>query len=111
MNKLTGDTFESNPTLASDLKARGITEIIAVGIQSECCVQSTCLGALAAGFKVSLVRGAHSTYDDGNKTAIEIEGEVEDRIVLNGGRILDMPEVISFWRGAEGGMSVDGAEF
>ncbi|KAK3320279.1 Isochorismatase-like protein [Cercophora scortea] len=82
--KTTRDTFESNPALAAQLKALGITDIIAFGIQSECCVESTCSGALVAGFGVTLLKGAHSTYDDEGKSAVEIEREVEGRLAEKG---------------------------
>ncbi|KAM7219747.1 putative isochorismatase hydrolase [Rhypophila decipiens] len=102
VGKDTRDTFESNPKLADELKARGISEIVACGIQSECCVQSTCLGALAAGFKVTLLRGAHSTYDIGDKPAVDFEREVEALIVENGGRVMDWETVVALWdRGSE----------
>ncbi|KAM7183013.1 putative isochorismatase hydrolase [Rhypophila sp. PSN 637] len=102
VGKDTRDTFESNHDLADELKARGISEIVACGIQSECCVQSTCLGALAAGFKVTLLRGAHSTYDIGDKPAVDVEREVEALVVDNGGRVLDCVSLIAFWdRGSE----------
>lgn len=61
--KTTRDTFESNPDLAQRLRDLKIDRIVAFGIQSECCVLSTCRGALAAGFDVTLLSGAHSTYD------------------------------------------------
>lgn len=83
-----GDTFESNPQLADQLKAEGVEEIVAFGIQSECCVQSTCEGALAAGFKVVLLRGAHSTYDMGSRKAEEIEREVEEKLRKQGAEII-----------------------
>jgi len=72
-----GDTFESNPSLAAQLKSSGIDTIVAFGIQSECCVLSTCRGALAAGFKVILLQGAHSTYDYDDKASREVEIDVE----------------------------------
>ncbi|KAI4923535.1 hypothetical protein J4E85_008574 [Alternaria conjuncta] len=71
------DTFSSNPSLASQLKKSGVDTIVAFGIQSECCVLSTCRGALAAGFKVILLQGAHSTYDYDNKSARDVEVDVE----------------------------------
>jgi len=74
---LLGDAFSSNPQLASQLKNSNIDTIVAFGIQSECCVLSTCRGALAAGFKVILLQGAHSTYDYNDKTAREFEIDVE----------------------------------
>lgn len=72
-----GDTFSSNPSLAAQLKNAGVDTIVAFGIQSECCVLSTCRGALAAGFKVVLLEGAHSTYDVDGKPAKEVEIDVE----------------------------------
>lgn len=84
----TGNTFESNQQLADQLKAEGIEEIVAFGIQSECCVQSTCEGALAAGFKVVLLQGAHSTYDMGSRKAEEIEREVEEKLRKEGASII-----------------------
>jgi nicotinamidase-related amidase len=83
-----GDTFESNPKLASQLKMEGVDTIAAFGIQSECCVRSTCLGALAAGFKVILLQGAHSTYDANGKRAEELEKHVEEELRANGATIV-----------------------
>jgi nicotinamidase-related amidase len=60
---------------------------VAFGIQSECCVQSTCEGALAAGFKVVLLQGAHSTYNIGSRKAEEIEREVEEKLRKEGAEI------------------------
>ena len=60
---------------------------MAFGIQSECCVQSTCEGALAAGFKVKLLQGAHSTYNIGSQKAEEIEREVEEKLRKEGAEI------------------------
>lgn len=91
-----GDTFESNPNLAAELKERNVGTIVAFGIQSECCVLSTCRGALAAGFSVVVLKGAHSTYDIGEKTALEIEAEVEDMLEKEGARVLRYEEWVDF---------------
>lgn len=72
-------------------------EIIAFGIQSECCVESTCSGAIAAGFEVTLLAGAHSTYDDGGKGAVEIEREVEERLRGKGVTLVDWEEAVAGW--------------
>jgi nicotinamidase-related amidase len=85
----TGDTFVPNPGLADELRARDVGTIVAFGIQSECCVLSTSLGALAEGFEVALLSGAHSTYDNDGKTAVLIEREVEDMLESQGARIVD----------------------
>ncbi|KAL2135122.1 hypothetical protein VTI74DRAFT_9715 [Chaetomium olivicolor] len=95
--KWTRDTFESNPGLAAELRKMGIQEIIAFGIQSECCVESTCKGALAAGFNVTLLSGAHSTYDVGETTAVEIEREVEERLRGKGAKIVPWDEAVGLW--------------
>lgn len=94
-NRNIGDTFESNPNLAAELRERDVGTIVAFGIQSECCVLSTCRGALAAGFKVVLLSGAHSTYDSPLKTALEIEKEVEDVLAKEGARILRYEEWVN----------------
>ncbi|KAK4233182.1 Isochorismatase-like protein [Achaetomium macrosporum] len=103
--KRTRDTFKSNPSLASELKEQhGIQEIVAFGIQSECCVEATCEGALAAGFRVTLLSGAHSTYDDiqgrdggMGKAAVEIEREVEERLKGKGARVVAWEGVVGEW--------------
>ena len=87
-----GDAFTSNPDLAADLRSRGVDTIVAFGIQSECCVLSTCRGALAAGFRVVLLRGAHSTYDAGGKSAGEIERDVEAMLGADGAEVLEWEE-------------------
>jgi nicotinamidase-related amidase len=51
-------------------------------------VLSTCRGALAAGFNVVLLKGAHSTYDSDGKLAGEIEGEVEFQLEKAGVKIV-----------------------
>jgi len=51
-------------------------------------VLSTCRGALAAGFNVVLLKGAHSTYDIGSKTAQVIEEEVESELAQAGAEIV-----------------------
>jgi nicotinamidase-related amidase len=88
LNDFLGDTFTSNPQLASQLQASGISTIVAFGIQSECCVLSTCLGALAAGFKLILLSGAHSTYSTSDKSSETIERDVESQLARSGAQIV-----------------------
>ena len=95
--KTTRDTFESNPDLAQRLRDLGIGRIVAFGIQSECCVLSTCRGALTASFNVTLLRGAHSTYDVDGKTAVEIEHDVETELQEKGAHIRPWEDVIKSW--------------
>lgn len=84
-----GDTFVSNPHLADELRARGVSKIVTFGIQSECCVLSTSRGALSEKFEVSLLSGAHSTYDTEGKAAELIEREVEDALRKEGAKIVE----------------------
>lgn len=94
---LSGDTFLSNPELASTLSKRGVTQIITLGIQSECCVQATALGGLAAGFQVTILEDAHSTYNASDATAIEIEKEVEELIISRGGKSVPYKAALERW--------------
>lgn len=92
-----GDTFESNHGLAARLKDHGVTYVVTLGIQSEYCVQDTALGALGAGFKVSILEDAHSTYDAGHATALQIEKEVEELIVSRGGNSVPYKTAMRNW--------------
>ncbi|KAF4947000.1 hypothetical protein FSARC_14066 [Fusarium sarcochroum] len=98
------DTFKSNPRLADQLRFEGVEHIVAFGIQSECCVVSTCKGALETGFRVTLLQGAHSTYDTKSKTALQIEQEVEDELKALGASIVSWESTIANWRDT-GGLS------
>ncbi|KAF4468996.1 isochorismatase hydrolase [Fusarium albosuccineum] len=98
VSKNTRDTFKSNPSLAEKLTAQGIKHIAAFGIQSECCVLETCKGALAAGFRVTLLQGAHSTYDAKDKTALQIEKEVEDELEGLGASIVPSETAVPRWK-------------
>ena len=70
---------------------------MAFGIQSDYCVEKTSSGALAAGFQVTVLSGAHSTYDSGGKTAAEIEAEVEGRLREAGARIVKWEDAVVAW--------------
>ncbi|KAJ4057744.1 hypothetical protein NW761_002654 [Fusarium oxysporum] len=91
------DTFKSNPDLAGLLRSKGIQHIIAFGIQSECCVLETCKGALEAGFRVTLLQGAHSTYDTKNKQAVQIEEHVENELKVLGASVTPWQTAIGQW--------------
>ncbi|HEY7175386.1 MAG TPA: isochorismatase family protein, partial [Micromonosporaceae bacterium] len=60
--------------------------VIVVGLQSEYCVRATSLAALKRGHAVTLVSGAHATYDDG-KPAADISADVETELRSAGVRI------------------------
>lgn len=69
------------------LRSEGIGHIVTFGIQSECCVQETSKGALAAGFQVTVLQGAHSTYNTKENSALDIEKAVEDRLRSWGAKV------------------------
>lgn len=71
VNKTSLDVFESNPGLAEALQQMGLQTLEFVGAQSELCVRSSALGAIARGFQVELAPGLHGTYDGGWPGATE----------------------------------------
>ncbi|RSL59264.1 hypothetical protein CEP54_007334 [Fusarium duplospermum] len=98
VSKTTRDTFKSNPGLAEQLKAQGIEHIVAFGIQSDCCVFETSKGALEAGFRLTLLQGAHSTYDSKESTALEIEKSIEDSLRALGAKIVPFEIAVDSWK-------------
>lgn len=58
---------------------------------------STCKGALRAGFKVTILQGAHSTYDMPSKSAEEIERDVEEELRGEGAEILPYVDAMAAW--------------
>jgi nicotinamidase-related amidase len=82
---LLGNMFESNPDLVISLRTQGIEHLVYVGLQTDYCVRASILGAIASGFKASkitLLRGAHSTYDNSStgKSYQEVKADVEKRL-------------------------------
>jgi nicotinamidase-related amidase len=68
--------------------------VVVVGMQSEYCLRSTALGALARTDRVVVVRGAHATYPDGRRAA-EISTAVESELAMAGIKIRT-PSELSF---------------
>ena len=73
---------------------------MAFGIQSECCVEATSKGALDEGLGVTLLQGAHSTYDDGNEKAVDIERTVEGRLSALGAEVVPWENAVAGWKAA-----------
>ena len=63
VRKLHPDAFQDTP-LQSELERRGIRSLVAAGIQTEFCVDTTCRRAYSLGYKVTLAQDAHSTWDN-----------------------------------------------
>ncbi|KAK0736619.1 Isochorismatase-like protein [Apiosordaria backusii] len=96
VDKSVRDAF-SNPSLAKILKQHGVQELVAFGIQSECCVEATCNGAINAGFAVALLSGAHSTYPTPEARPEEIEAQVEARLRARGATVVRWEEAVKAW--------------
>jgi nicotinamidase-related amidase len=73
---------------------------VVFGVQSECCVQETSLSALKAGLGVTLLHGAHSTYDTADCSAEEIEASVEKLLCSRGAQVLDFEAAVRSWKAA-----------
>lgn len=71
---------------------------MAFGVQSDCCVLETSKGALEAGFRLTLLQGAHSTYDSKEATALEIETSIEDSLRALGARIIPFETAVGGWK-------------
>lgn len=71
LRKTATDSFHRTE-LHSLLQARGITNIIICGLQSEFCVDTTTRRALALGYPVVLVSDGHSTIDNKVISAAQI---------------------------------------
>lgn len=76
----------------------GVDKLYIFGVQTEYCIRSTALGALAEGFDTVLLAGAHSTYNRKPKFALQVEREVEDEVRKRGGKIIQWEDVLVRWR-------------
>ena len=63
-------------------------------------MQETCKGALDAGFRVTLLHGAHSTYDIKEKSAKEIEKDVEELLTSLGVSLVGWEDAVKIWKTA-----------
>ena len=71
LRKTATDSFYKTD-LQTILKSHGIQHLVACGLQSEFCVDSTVRGALAHGYPVTLVSDGHSTLDSRVLQAFQI---------------------------------------
>lgn len=63
-------------------------------------MQETCKGALSAGLGVTILRGAHSTYDDKQKPAVDIERGVEEMLQSRGAKVVPWEDAVARWQEA-----------
>jgi nicotinamidase-related amidase len=71
IQKRTPDSFH-HTKLQSELEKWRVKRLGIAGLQTEMCVDTTCRRAFTLGYDVSLVRDAHSTFDSGALTAVQI---------------------------------------
>jgi len=69
--KTTPDSFYETG-LESHLVARGVEGLIVVGNQTDFCVDTTCRRACSLDYKVTLLKDAHSTWDNEHLKAQQI---------------------------------------
>jgi nicotinamidase-related amidase len=79
IQKHTPDSFHET-NLQSELEARHILKLVIAGMQTEMCIDATCRRAHELGYDVTLVKDAHSTFDDGGLTASQIIAQYNDAL-------------------------------
>lgn len=79
--KYTPDSFHKT-SLHKELVTRNITKLVISGLQTECCVDTTCRRAFSLGYETMLVKDGNSTYDIKPLTAPQII-EHHHRIIGN----------------------------
>lgn len=86
------DTFVSNPSLANELAAQGVSRLVVAGMQSNYCVAASSRAGMQHGFEVVLVSGAHATYDEERPAAVISEG-IEAELADEGIRVVPAKDV------------------
>ncbi|MDH5437645.1 MAG: cysteine hydrolase [Candidatus Bathyarchaeota archaeon] len=71
VQKQAPDAFHET-NLHRELESIGIEKLVIAGLQTEYCIDTTCRRAFSLGYKVLLVKDAHSTWDSQSFTAKQI---------------------------------------
>src|SRR3954452_4572117 len=80
--------------LQADLDAAGITRLVACGLQTDFCIDTTCRRAASLGHQVTLVADAHSTSDRDYLSAgkfIEHHNRILGHFSAGAGRVFVVP--------------------
>jgi nicotinamidase-related amidase len=93
-SKNVGDAF-SGPELCAWLAEHGTRNLILTGAQTDECVAATVHGAQERGFAVTVVGDAHSTWDSGSETAVDIIARHNAAFAKAGARIVSAGELIA----------------
>ena len=71
VKKRTPDSF-LDTVLREELGSRNIEDLVLTGLQTECCIDTTCRRAFSLGYDVTLVKDAHGTWDKDDISAARI---------------------------------------
>ncbi|AJY73663.1 cysteine hydrolase family protein [Paenibacillus beijingensis] len=77
IQKYTPDSFHET-NLQHELAGKGIKKLVLTGIQTDLCVNATCRRACTLGYEVIVAKDAHSTWSQGNLSAVEIINQYND---------------------------------
>ncbi len=83
------NAFEQT-TLAAELQARNIDQLVVTGLVTHGCVRATCLGAQKLGYAVTLAADAHSSY---NKDAAGLIEEWNAKLAAQGIAVIPTAEI------------------
>jgi nicotinamidase-related amidase len=86
VRKTAPDSFERTP-LREMLQQKQIDELVVCGLQTDCCVDATVRRSVALGYPVVLVSDAHSTIDQGGRSAAQIVAEHNEALRNLGPRV------------------------
>lgn len=92
--KTTPDALEV-PELAEALTCGRIQQPILIGLQSDCCIEATALGALRRGHQPWVVSDAHHTWPDRGLSAEEIRDQVSARLADAGVALIPLSSLLS----------------
>lgn len=71
IHKTTPDVF-LNTTLQEDLQENNIKRLVIGGIQTADCIDTTCRRAFSLGYKVTLIKDGHTTFDSQHLKAEQV---------------------------------------
>ena len=92
IDKTTPDSFHDTD-LQAELETRGVKRLVLTGIQSDLCVDTTCRRAFSLGYKVTLVKDAHSTWNSRTLSAQQIIDHHND-LLRSFAQVQDLDDVI-----------------
>jgi nicotinamidase-related amidase len=83
------------PSLVQALTQRGVRQPILVGLQSDCCIEGTTLGALALGLQPWVVSDAHHTWPDRGLSAEALRDQISAQLAQAGATLLSLHTLVS----------------